>query len=111
MSVIAEPQTVLNHRAAEQVLEWLESIPETDREAIADCAESIIDFRYWYRKAAEAAVDADPETSEFLGKLSGRPGLYGPALATLTEPLVGHGVHRAQLDLLNAAHDSYGAAA
>ncbi|WP_159599478.1 hypothetical protein [Agromyces humi] len=97
--------------AAESARDDIASLPPAARAEISAHALSTVDYTYWLKKAAATAVAADPDAETFLSTLDPDPGVNGPAVAALVEPLIGRGVHRAQLWLLTGAYDGHLAAA
>lgn len=108
------PATTLDYSAAHTTIRELDTLPEEDRQAIAAWSHTTIDYVFWYRKTFEAIVaeyradpayangDADAEHDDsILDEFAeGDEGVYGSALAALAWPLIGKGVHKAQLRLL-----------
>ncbi|MFE6967226.1 hypothetical protein ACFVAJ_19260 [Agromyces sp. NPDC057679] len=97
----------LDYPAAETVKTYLSSLTENDRATISANSLATIDYRYWLRKSKEAAIAADPAAAAFLATLDDDPGLNGPVIAALVEPIIGRGVHRAQLWLLTGGYDGH----
>jgi hypothetical protein len=113
-----QTDTTLDYIAAFELVKTLMALPKEDRALIGEWSLSITDYAYWYRKTFEAVVvsyRADPVyTNDFIRAerddaildclADGDTELLGAALAELARPLVGKGVHRAALNILEASY-------
>lgn len=119
---ITSTESALDYAAAAEVMEWLQSLPEADRVQIAEWSAETVDYKYWYRETFETVVAVYRANSEFYDAnknfadrdeaildvfADGDQWLLGAALAELARPLIGLGVHRRQLDHLEASYLFY----
>jgi hypothetical protein len=114
---VTSTESVLDYVAAAEVMERLQSLPEDARQQIGEWSANTVDYKYWYRETFETVVAIYRANSVFYAEnknfadrdeaildvfADGDQWLLGAALAELARPLIGRGVHRRQLNLLEA---------